>query len=311
MDVAPLREDVSFGRGRYDIGAVDAFLDHMVGTTNGANPVRTWAGQWSNAPMGNWVQGDQVFDAPSSTGRISGATTRRRLIAECAAQWRDLPNQSGTLLQFRRTRGTQCELRTAEGALLVMSTPSPRAMYAGADGLVNIRRPFVLTCADKTYTLRRGQRSASTLQIAALAEEWINKLPGHFSRSASYAKYRERMRKTALAAVRELVDDQTDEVIFYRCGQNVYGRASALIAYDDARRLSFPVRGTRRSNAVMAAVDECGATVARFRSTDRRHLGVDIKINPDISLSDDLKLAVSLAAPMLPAYFASEAGGGG
>jgi hypothetical protein len=197
-----------------------------------------------------------------------------------------------------------------DGTILVTSSPIAPSVYLGADGLVNSRRVIQLAVGERTYTLRSSKRETSNPQIDAVAEEWVQKRQGHFLRDRGFRKYLELLRKNGPRLVRELVDDQTNEVVFYKCSQNVYRRADALIAYDDRRRLGFPVRGTSRANVIVSAVDESGTSVARFRSTDPWHLGVDIMISPTTKLNDDLKLVVALAAPMVVSYFSHEGGGG-
>jgi hypothetical protein len=115
---------------------------------------------------------------------------------------------------------------------------------------------------------------------------------------------------------RKLVD-KTGTPILYTSGRNFDHSADASISFPDMRlrSLEFPVRGTRRANAIMTAVDEAGNSVARYRIF-RSQMGglgrhnVEIAVHPDWELTDELMLAITISAPWLASYF-SEPGGGG
>jgi hypothetical protein len=73
----------------------------------------------------------------------------------------------------------------------------------------------------------------------------------------------------------------------------------------------FWVRGTDRGNAIMAAVDQAGNTVIRYRRRDTEQgRGTDIAVHPDRTLTEDLVLAIGISAPWLTSYFEVPTSGG-
>jgi len=82
-------------------------------------------------------------------------------------------------------------------------------------------------------------------------------------------------------------------------------RARAVIQLADHREIRFPVRGTRRTNALMTAIDEMGNCIARFRAgpgitTERP---IEVVIRPGRELTNELILVIAWAAPLLLTYF--------
>jgi hypothetical protein len=107
-----------------------------------------------------------------------------------------------------------------------------------------------------------------------------------------------------------LADDETGIPVLYTNGDNRYGRAHAWIMFPDQRWLRFLVRGTRKANVIMTAVDQAGNRVARYRIADRdlrfgwkTLLGlsrsVEITVHPDWKLTDELALALAISAGWL------------
>jgi hypothetical protein len=107
----------------------------------------------------------------------------------------------------------------------------------------------------------------------------------------------------------EGVVDEAGMPILYTSGINFRCRASASIMFPDQRWLRFLVRGTRKANAIMTAVDEAGNRVARYRTIHHRgSKSVEIIVHPDWKLTDELALALAISARWLESYFAT--GGG-
>jgi hypothetical protein len=105
----------------------------------------------------------------------------------------------------------------------------------------------------------------------------------------------------------ELVN-KTGTPILYTSGRNFDRIAGACISFPDERSLRFPVRGTRRANAIMTAVDEAGNSVIRYRLIPspgfilRRRI-VEIAVHPDWKLTDELVLSIAISAPWVRSYF--------
>jgi len=107
-------------------------------------------------------------------------------------------------------------------------------------------------------------------------------------------------------------------------GQNDYsgGRHfgfgdGACVTLPDGQWIRFPVRGTKRANAIMTAVDQAGDEVARYRIIGSK-LGrtilwnaIEIAVSPSQELTDELVLAIAISAPWLSSYFVPQAPGGG
>lgn len=102
----------------------------------------------------------------------------------------------------------------------------------------------------------------------------------------------------------ELADDETGIPILYSSG-DFGGSARASIMFHDRRWLRFLVRGTRKANGIMTAVDQAGNRVAGYRLADKRKTlfglssSVEIAVNPAWKLTDELALALVISAKWL------------
>jgi len=107
--------------------------------------------------------------------------------------------------------------------------------------------------------------------------------------------------------------DSTGMPTLYSSGKHFNHVAGGRITFPDERILMFPVRGTRRANAIMTAVDKDGHKVARYRLTGHWPFvanTAEITVHPEQLLTDELVLALVIYARWLSSYF-SEPGGGG
>jgi hypothetical protein len=103
--------------------------------------------------------------------------------------------------------------------------------------------------------------------------------------------------------------DETGMPILYTSGSNFRCRASASIMFADQRWLRFLVRGTRKANAIMTAVDQAETRVARYRiSRSGLSKSVEIIVHPDRKLTDELAVALAISARWLERYFATGEG---
>lgn len=211
---------------------------------------------------------------------------RRDFAQECEAEWRDFSQQPGTRLWWVRAGATQRELRTAD-----------RQTVAS----LRYGRPTTVRAGGRTYTRKRVPRS-SRPRIAEIV--------GH-SRPRSENVWAKINRRPALTNLRELCDE-TGLPVLYTSGNHVDRSAGARITFPDRRSLTFPVRGTRRTNAIMTAVDQNGNKIARYRLTVIRPLAdkAEIIVHPGQPLTDELVLALAISAGWLSSYFQSSGGGG-
>jgi hypothetical protein len=123
--------------------------------------------------------------------------------------------------------------------------------------------------------------------------------------------------KPQYASWYELADDETGIPILYSSGDgdNFGWSARASIMFPDQRWLRFLVRGTRKANAIMTAVDQAGNRVARYRLADKRKAlfglssSVEIAVNPGWKLTDELAFALVISAKWLQPYLTRPGGG--
>lgn len=200
---------------------------------------------------------------------------------EYADAWRDFDQQPGARLSEVWTGGMRHELRTAEQQAVAVVRHRLLSATVGVGG--------------RTFTWERVNRST----WPGVAETISRDQPG--------------MPVTMLGRqtdkkdfyLRQLVDE-TGAPVLYTGGRHFERSASAYIKFPGHRWLEFPVRGTKRANAIMTAVDQAGNKVTRYRlvrdkaSTWTR---VEITVHPDRELTDELTLVVALSAPFLRSYF--------
>ena len=102
---------------------------------------------------------------------------------------------------------------------------------------------------------------------------------------------------------RSLVDE-TGVLILQTSGRHYNRSAGGRITFPGQRWLQFPVRGTRTTNAIMTALDQAGDEVARYRRTGKlRAYPKEITVPPGHPLTDELLLAILIAADWLDSYF--------
>ena len=108
----------------------------------------------------------------------------------------------------------------------------------------------------------------------------------------------------------EVVTKASGERILQRTGESGklhpserhQGRQPFTAIYlPDGRWFRFPVRGTRRGDAVMTAVDQSETEVMRFRLVGAR--GVDIVVAPGRSITPEVICVIAVASPLIWYYF--------
>jgi DivIVA domain-containing protein len=310
----PLIAGATFPRTRwsrgYDTGAVDWFLGQLLRDEDPSQS-RVSADPWCDLAVANHFTRSGPGDLAERTANPSsralreyGIQDRAYLAGECAAAWRDFEQLPGTHLQWLRTGAVRRELqlRTAEQQAIASGR------YLGAS---RWRDTTTLTTGGKTFTWKPVTGS-SWPDIAEIAARHAHDLElGYFLDMASLPRWDSRRagRKPSRAqdlargTLRELVDE-TGMPILHTGGRHLYEQAWACVTLGGQRWLRFPVRGTRRTNAIMTAVDQAGNNVARYRiGGQRRWSKVEIIVHPGQPLTDELVLAIAMSAPWLSSYF--------
>jgi hypothetical protein len=264
----------------YDIDAVDWFLDELLRSDHGELGGIS-ADPWRDVAVAQFTT--QNRDKASFT-------------QECQDAWRGFGQVPGTPLRWGRTERTplaaRYELRTAEQHAIASSR-------AGAfTRTVRVGERSFTTKAAKARS--SGTPGASPPGTAEITDRSRRDHAGHFAT------------KTAAGSrVGQLVDE-TGIPVLYTTGQNLDRRAWACLTFPDQRWLRFLVRGTRKTNAIMTAVDQAGNRVARYRQAPqdppRRWGSVEITVHPSRTLTDELVLAIMESAEWLESYFQSSGG---
>jgi Fe-S cluster assembly scaffold protein SufB len=97
--------------------------------------------------------------------------------------------------------------------------------------------------------------------------------------------------------------------------KNFDGQARAVAHMPDGRSLRFPVQGTSRFSAVMAATDDAGSSVFRLRQVRNTGSGqhhkkvVEILVEPGRQITPEMLLAMATGYYNLCTFFDRSAGG--
>ena len=290
--VGPLIADATFRRLKrrsrgYDIEAVDWFLDKL---RTGEERAGTGADPWRDLAVANHF-----------TRRGPG------LAQECKGAWLRFDQQPGTHLRWVRVGHARRELRTAEQQTIASG---PGHFWLAPKIVQKIVR-----VGGRSFTpWMTASAGSSSQEIAEIVARSARDRDGHFVADAprqAKVSSQEPNRAGLAAGLSELVDEM-DTLILYVSGWHYDRFDEGCVTFPDRRWLRFPVRGTRRSNGIMTAVDEGGNNVARYRVTGRlRATTVEITVHPDWKLTDELVLAIAISAPWLPQYFLRHVEGGG
>ena len=276
----PLVENATFRTGkwrrRYDIDAVNWFFGQFLLPQDHIGSAGIGDDPWHDLPVAQLVPALEVRGAPPSPGP-GLISSGANFVSECEKAWRDFSHVPGTHLWWGRAGMFRKALCTEDQQILAsVWGSSPEIVSAGG-------RDFIFT---------------------------------------SRARYSENPQKTWSSPPSnywfELADDETGIPILYSSGDgyNFSWSARASIMFHDRRWLRFLVRGTRRANAIMTAVDQAGNRVARYRLADKRNAlfglsnSVEIAVNPGWKLTDELALALVISAKWLQPYFTRPGGGG-
>jgi DivIVA domain-containing protein len=259
-------------RPGYGRESVDWFLDQLRITEDRA---RSGSDPWCHLAVADYF-------ASSGPG----------LHQECAGAWRDFGQVPGTQLRWLWAGLTRRELQTIEQHTI--------AYRRGTGTFSTGHRSFTV----KTVT------ASSWPGVAEIADRYARDYDGHFlDPDAPGTRLSKGFRRDRFKAAE--YRDEAGRPVLYASERHIGRQARGRVTFPDQRWLRFPVRSTSRRDAIMTAVDQDGNKVARYRVTGRLWgTRVEITVHPDSRLTDELVLAILIAAPWLPKYFESEGGGG-
>jgi DivIVA domain-containing protein len=307
----------------YDSEAVDWFLDQLRRQEDQSDLAGIDADPWRDLPVGNYFTRSGPSDlaeptaTPSQQERGKRAREGNDLAQECADAWHDFGQQPGARLRWVRAGVVRHELRTAEQ----QTVASLRDVRLTARDLRDLRHT-TLSSGGRTFTWKQVTRSAwpGVAEIVRRSHEDnprgyladTDTPPSQERQANASSQEPSRAERARLDPLTELLD-QTGTPILYTSGDNYQHYAEARITFTDQRLLCFPVRGTTPANAIMTAVDQAGNKVARYRATGKLGLRnrMEITVHPRQLLTDELALALVIAAPWLWSYFLFPSQGGG
>jgi hypothetical protein len=159
-------------------------------------------------------------------------------------------------------------------------------------------------------------RRSALAAVAQLVTASARKIqPGVFTDAARHSQLGRLARPTPRFVSLFELADESGTPIFYISGLHTHGLAGTRITFPDGRSLRFPVRGGER-HAIMTAVDQDWNRIARYRVTKDHQIAAnhwivtsEIIVHPDVALSDELGLALTVSAPWQSEYFGPRGGG--
>jgi hypothetical protein len=299
----PLIENATLRKGNMvraycDIDAVDWFLGRLLVREACVESAGSDADPWGDLPVPQLISGQSAagFAELHARGKPRLGAYLRYFVSQCENAWLDFGQQPGTRLWWGRAGGLMA-LRTAEQQTLV----SVRGLWKET-----------YSAGGKSFTLKRTSAgSSSSPGVAELRADAARDNFGHFAKTWSG-----QTQPTSAGPGSEELADDTGTPILYTSGRNFNCRAYARIMFADQRWLRFLVRGTRRANAIMTAVDQAGNRIARYRIIDKGldpgrktsyglSKSVEIMVHPGCELTDELAVAIVISAPWLRSYFES------
>lgn len=304
--------NVKFGRGLYDAAQVNDLLERIADELDAGRPAgplianvtfQKHTTAWHGYDIGavGWFL-DQFRRREDPTGAArTNADPWRHLDAdpycihrepddpapritrpsqrECADAWRDFGQQPGTLLSWVRTGALRRELRTTDLQTV--------ASFRGVLGGDVLRGTF--RAGGKTCTLKKVTPSSRLGITETISHGW----PAHHT-----------------PAMSQLLDET---------GMPILHWGVRYIEFPGQRWLRLPIRGDRRSNAIMTAVDQDGNKVARYRYPGSRKTmdlftaswgPMEIMVHPCQRLTDELALALAVSARGFDYHWPGFPGGG-
>jgi len=233
----------------YDARAVDWFLDQLRRNEDPAEAALAHADPWRDLAA-------DPFHIHRDPGALEGRAAPPPA-SRCADEWREFSEQPGTRLMWVRTGAMRYELRTAKQYPLVI-----------------MRRGLAttLTTGERTFKTKAGGRTP----VPGISEVINRDRPGYPARTMRGAK------DIGRPPLRHILDEAGLPILFSG-GRHISRIAGAYIVFPSQRWLRFPVRGARRANVIMTAVDQAGIKVARYRiarNEPSSRKGIQITVRP-------------------------------
>jgi DivIVA domain-containing protein len=314
--VEPLIRNTAFRTksNGYKIDAVDWFLGQILFCPAPAGAAEMSADPWRDLGVVAQFARSGVEDPAQRSVRPSRRGLRKYYSEKCSEGWHDFDTQPGVHLRLEWAGAASRELLTMEAQTIASMSYTWFDMWSSIwSSAWELEAPIAISTRDRSLILAGTDTARSSSPAIAKIAAWRSRdSEGHFCAETRISQSEAYFRKTS--GLRELVDE-TSIPVLYTGGWNFDHRALARILFPDQRWLRFPVRGTRRSDAIMTAVDEAGNSVVRYRIISspswplKRHI-VEITVHPGWELTEELVLAIAISAPWLSLYF-SEPGGGG
>jgi DivIVA domain-containing protein len=300
----PLIESATFQKpyAGYDIDAVDWFLDQLLLHPDHTEPDGTSADPWREVDVVQLVRGGISSLAERyPRSKPTRKEARKWFAGQCQNAWHDFGQQPGTHL-----RCVNGQLGTAEQQTLA-SLLGRGPDYGWGRG------PETVSLGGRIFTFQKMHPAQSSRGVADIAARSRRDGAGHFAAAAMKKRKQQGQSRVMRQArgMRELVDEMGNPIL-YTSGEHFNWRAWACVSFPDGRWLRFPVRGTRRANAIMTAVDQAGNKVARYRIAMGSSLWesrlapskpVEITVNPGWELTDEVVLTIAISARLLARYF--------
>jgi DivIVA domain-containing protein len=274
-------------RRGYDSDAVDWFLDQLRRREDPSEAACTTADPWRDLAAEPYYIRREPGDP---AGRITEPSPQ-----EYADAWRDFGQQPGARLSWVRTGTMRRELRTADQQTVVsFRYAAIAANWPSPTSIVGNHR---LSAGGRTFTLKRVTVSAWPGIARTISRDRLGTDRNLHHQTDDRDPF-----------LRQLLDE-TRIAVLYRGGKHIERNAGSYIKFPGHRWLRFPVRGTKRANAIMTAVDQAGNKVARYRFAGSRKT-IEIAVHPDHRLTEELALTIAVSAPWIGDYFSREGGGG-
>jgi hypothetical protein len=296
--------------GQCDIDAVDWFLGQLLAGGGDGERAKLDEDPWRGLRMVAQYTRTGVSNLAERPAETAWRVDRESFAKECQDAWRDFGQQPGLQLWWRpggkarlwaMALGNHFELRTAEQQTL--------ASVRGWDWKTRI-----VSVGGRSFTLQNTVATKSLFPGSSeLAARMARDNEGHFAKKTEGRRIR--LPGGTFPGRDRLIEllDEAGMPILCGSGMNHNGRAFARITSPDQRWLRFPVRGTRRANAIMTAVDQAGNRIARYRLADKGRnlewkptwnwpIPVEITVHPDWELTEELVLAIAISAPWLNEY---------
>ena len=270
-------------RGGYDCASVDGVLSQL----RRQDDPEARADPWRNLPV--WRYSMASPDSSAAGLRVGRIQAAKDYAQECAEACRDFGTQPGTQLGLVKISVGRRELLTADQDTLASARTVPARSFV-RDGRI--------------YRLSKVTAAQWPAVAAEIGDERTGS-PAHLPHTEAAPRDGATARKDF--SLKSLAD-RAGQPVLYTGGTHIDRTAHGYVQFPGRHCLRFPVRGTKRSNAIMTAVDQEGRQVARYMIADRRT--IDITVHPDQRLTDELILTLALTARWVSSYFDSSGGGG-